>query len=400
MKSIKPTFFVTLGRDALLAQTVHGAAVANGKVVVPGMAVALLTAKDGALTLAAGGVGMGWRGTVAAEVRAPGELAVNAVALHDQARALPEGPVRLKATDKTLTLTSVERSRSFRLAIAPDDQRPVLPPPDPEPVLVKVEAAGLAALLRRVRHAASKPEPGKDGHRANMHGVHLAAAEGVLFVEASDGNRGVRTRLPATGEAEALVPLGAVGELLAVLEAAAGEVTIEVHAGKLWVRHGSDELVVSLVEATFPNLRRVIPSESDATWTADLDRAALHEALKALLRGGKATDLWLRRRGGKLLLDGRQGTEFVGEDLLPLDGSPPRATVGLNPALLAEAVDALGDVERVRLAGAGAVAPVCVRPLDGPHADGSIEVVMPQRLEEGAVAEAESEGETQEEVAA
>jgi DNA polymerase-3 subunit beta len=209
----------------------------------------------------------------AASVDTPGSITVSAHLLFDIARKLPEGTqVSLETADNRMTVKA-GRSR-FQLPTLPRDDFPVIVEGD-LPTSFEISAKTLAELIDRTRFAISTEET-----RYYLNGIflHVADDDGpVLKAAATDGHRLARFTIPrpdgAEGMPDVIVPRKAVAELRKLLEEALdGNVQVDLSASKIRFTLGGEGGVVltsKLIDGTFPDYSRVIPTGNDKLLKVD-----------------------------------------------------------------------------------------------------------------------------------
>ena len=203
----------------------------------------------------------------AVSVESPGAITVSAHLLFDIARKLPEGSqVGLEAADNRLTVKA-GRSR-FSLPTLPRDDFPVIVEGD-LPTSFELPAKTLAELIDKTRFAISTEET-----RYYLNGIFLHVSDEdqpLLKAAATDGHRLARYTLArpegAAGMPDVIVPRKAVAELRKLLdEAPEGNVEIDLSASKIRFTLGGEGGVVltsKLIDGTFPDYSRVIPTGND-----------------------------------------------------------------------------------------------------------------------------------------
>jgi len=209
----------------------------------------------------------------ASSVDQPGAITVSAHLLFDIARKLPEGSqVSLTTNDNRL---EVKAGRSnFKLPTLPRDDFPVIVEGD-LPTSFEIPARMLAELIDRTRFAISTEET-----RYYLNGIFLHVTdedEPLLKAAATDGHRLARFTLPrpegAAGMPDVIVPRKAVGELRKLLEEALdGNVLVDLSASKIRFTLGGEGGVVltsKLIDGTFPDYSRVIPTANDKLLKVD-----------------------------------------------------------------------------------------------------------------------------------
>jgi DNA polymerase-3 subunit beta len=259
----------TIERATLLRCLSHVQSVVERRNTIPILSNVLIEAEPGgSLRLMATDLDLQVVETMAAvAVEAPGAITVSAHLLFDIARKLPDGSqVSIETADNRMVVKA-GRSR-FTLPTLPRDDFPVIVEGD-LPTSFELPARQLAELIDRTRFAISTEET-----RYYLNGIFLHVAEEdtpVLKAAATDGHRLARFTLArpegAQGMPDVIVPRKAVGELRKLLEEASeGSVQIDLSASKIRFTLGGEGGVVltsKLIDGTFPDYTRVIPTGND-----------------------------------------------------------------------------------------------------------------------------------------
>jgi len=203
----------------------------------------------------------------AASVESGGAITVSAHLLFDIARKLPDGSqVSLEMSENRMVVKA-GRSR-FQLPTLPRDDFPVIVEGE-LPTSFELPARELAELIDRTRFAISTEET-----RYYLNGIFLHVSDEsrpVLKAAATDGHRLARYTIDrpegAEGMPDVIVPRKAVGELRKLLEEALdSNVQIDLSASKIRFALGGEGGVVltsKLIDGTFPDYSRVIPTGND-----------------------------------------------------------------------------------------------------------------------------------------
>ncbi|MEE4317887.1 DNA polymerase III subunit beta [Erythrobacter dokdonensis] len=265
----------TIERATLLRCLSHVQSVVERRNTIPILSNVLIDASDGgSVRVMATDLDLQVVETMSASsVDQPGAITVSAHLLFDIARKLPEGSqVSLTANDNRL---EVKAGRSnFKLPTLPRDDFPVIVEGD-LPTSFELPARVLAELIDRTRFAISTEET-----RYYLNGIFLHVTdedEPLLKAAATDGHRLARFTLPrpegAAGMPDVIVPRKAVGELRKLLEEALdGNVLIDLSASKIRFTLGGEGGVVltsKLIDGTFPDYSRVIPTANDKLLKVD-----------------------------------------------------------------------------------------------------------------------------------
>ncbi|WP_017665536.1 DNA polymerase III subunit beta [Porphyrobacter sp. AAP82] len=265
----------TIERATLLRCLSHVQSVVERRNTIPILSNVLIDASDGgSVRVMATDLDLQVVETMSASsVDQPGAITVSAHLLFDIARKLPEGSqVSLTTSDNRL---EIKAGRSnFKLPTLPRDDFPVIVEGD-LPTSFEVPARLLAELIDRTRFAISTEET-----RYYLNGIFLHVTdedEPLLKAAATDGHRLARFTIPrpegAAGMPDVIVPRKAVGELRKLLEEALdGSVLIDLSASKIRFTMGGEGGVVltsKLIDGTFPDYSRVIPTANDKLLKVD-----------------------------------------------------------------------------------------------------------------------------------
>ncbi len=316
----------------------------------------------------------------AASVETPGAITVSAHLLFDIARKLPDGSqVSIETADNRMTVKA-GRSR-FQLPTLPRDDFPVIVEGD-LPTSFELPARQLAELIDRTRFAISTEET-----RYYLNGIFLHVSDDdqpALKAAATDGHRLARFTLAqpegAAGMPDVIVPRKAVAELRKLLEEALdGNVEIDLSASKIRFALGGEGGVVltsKLIDGTFPDYSRVIPTGNDKLLR--LDPKSFYEGVDRV-----ATIATEKTRAVKMGLDADKVTLSVtspdngtAAEEVPADYSSEAFEIGFNANYLKDILHQIeGDTVELHLADPGA--PTLIRQDDKSPA---LYVLMPMRV--------------------
>ncbi|HQS97540.1 MAG TPA: DNA polymerase III subunit beta [Novosphingobium sp.] len=316
----------------------------------------------------------------AVSVEGAGAITVSAHLLFDIARKLPDGSqVSLETTDNRMVVKA-GRSR-FQLPTLPRDDFPVIVEGD-LPTSFEVPARTLAELIDRTRFAISTEET-----RYYLNGIFLHVSDEatpVLKAAATDGHRLARFTIArpegAEGMPDVIVPRKCVGELRKLLEEVLDTaVLVDLSASKVRFTLGGENGVVltsKLIDGTFPDYSRVIPTGNDKL--LKLDPRSFFEGVDRV-----ATIATEKTRAVKMALDNDRVTLSVtspdngtAAEEIAASYSAAGFEIGFNANYLKDILSQIdGDTVELHLADAGA--PTLIRKDDKSPA---LYVLMPMRV--------------------
>jgi DNA polymerase-3 subunit beta len=367
----------TIERATLLKSLGHVQSVVERRNTIPILSNVLIEATgDGTIRLMATDLDLQIVEGVQAQVERAGATTVSAHTLFDIARKLPEGSqVLIDAADGKM-LVQAGRAR-FNLQTLPRDDFPMIAE-GALPTSFELPAQTLIQIIDKTRFAISTEET-----RYYLNGIffHVSEdAERVLKAAATDGHRLARVTVACPDGAEGMpgiiVPRKCIGELRKLLDEVEGSVRIDLSPTKIRFGLGNAVLTSKLIDGTFPDYSRVIPTANDKLLR--IDPRSFEDGVDRV-----ATIATEKTRAVKMALDADRITLSVtspenGTAAEEVPGSYAAAPfeIGFNARYL---MDILGQVDGdiVELHLADAAAPTLIRENDKSAA---LYVLMPMRV--------------------
>ena len=331
---------------------------------------------DGAIKLMATDLDLQIVDSIAAQVEQPGATTISAHTLFDIARKLPEGSqVSLQAAEGKM-LIQAGRAR-FNLSTLPRDDFPVIAEGE-LPTSFELPAETLKQIIDKTRFAISTEET-----RYYLNGIYFHVADDgqpVLRAAATDGHRLARITVPrpdgADGMPGIIIPRKCIAELRKLLDEVDGSIQIALSASKIRFGLGSAILTSKLIDGTFPDYSRVIPTANDKLLKIDprgfeegVDRVATIATEKT-----RAVKMSLDR--DKITLSVTSPENGTAAEEVPGAFQGEGFDIGFNARYL---LDILGQIDSdlVELHLADAAAPTLIREND---ASPALYVLMPMRV--------------------
>jgi DNA polymerase-3 subunit beta len=370
---------VTVERSTLLKSLGHVHRVVERRNTIPILSNLLLRGSEDGLKLKATDLDIEVVETVPADIVEPGATTVPAHTLYDIVRKLPDGAqVSLETTgDSGQMVLRSGRSR-FTLQTLPESDFPDITAGEMAHRFV-LPAGELKRLIDKTQFAISTEET-----RYYLNGIYLHAidVEGrpVLRAVATDGHRLARvdTAAPqgALGMPGVIVPRKAVAEIQKLLEDGESEVQVELSGTKIRVATAAVVLTSKLIDGTFPDYQRVIPSGNDKLLTVDKGDFAASVDRVSTISSERGRAVKLSMAEGRMTLsvtnpDSGSATEEIEVDY---DASP--LDIGFNARYLMDIAAQLdGDTALLKLADPGS--PTVIQDREGASA---LYVLMPMRV--------------------
>ena len=365
---------VTIERATLLKGLSHVQAVVERRNTIPILSNVLLEAQEGgALRLMATDLDLQVDESVPATVDQAGATTVSAHTLFDIVRKLPEGSqVEITAAEGKMQIIA-GRSR-FNLSTLPRDDFPVIAEGD-LPTKFELPAATLREIIEKTRFAISSEET-----RYYLMGIFLHIVEEQLRAAATDGHRLARVTLAkpdgADGMPDVIVPRKAINELYRLLEELDGTVEISLSPTKVRFGLGSAVLTSKLIDGTFPDYNRVIPTGNDKLLKIDPKSFAAGVDRVSTIASEKTRAVKMSVDGDKVTLSVTSPENGVATEEISADYGSDGIEIGFNAKYLLDILGEIdGDVVEVHLA--DAAAPTLLRENDKSNA---LYVLMPMRV--------------------
>jgi DNA polymerase-3 subunit beta len=364
----------TIERATLLKSLGHVQSVVERRNTIPILSNVLIEARDdGSIRLMATDLDLQVDESVPANVTQAGATTVPAHTFFEIVRKLPEGTqVELSAAEGKMQVNA-GRSR-FNLSTLPRDDFPVIAEGE-LPTRFELPAATLRQIIEKTRFAISSEET-----RYYLMGIFFHIVDDQLRAAATDGHRLARITVPkpdgADGMPDVIVPRKAITELHRLLEELEGTVEISLSPTKVRFGLGSAVLTSKLIDGTFPDYNRVIPTANDKllkldpkSFSAGVDRVSTIASEKT-----RAVKMSVDR--DKVTLSVTSPENGLATEEVPADYGSDGLEIGFNARYLLDILGEIdGDTVEVHLA--DAAAPTLLRENDKSNA---LYVLMPMRV--------------------
>jgi DNA polymerase III subunit beta len=366
----------TIERATLLKSLGHVQSVVERRNTIPILSNVLIEATSDGLRLMATDLDLQIVETVEAQVETPGATTVPAHTLFDIVRKLPEGSqVSLSAADGRMQIVA-GRAR-FNLATLPRDDFPMIAEGELT-TRFELPAATWRQLVDKTRFAISTEET-----RYYLNGIFIHVADDghpVLKAAATDGHRLARVTVPrpdgAEGMPDVIIPRKCVGELRKLLDEVEGTIEVSLSASKIRFGLGNAVLTSKLIDGTFPDYSRVIPTGNDKL--LKLDPKSLMQGVDrvATIASEKTRAVKMAVERDKITLSVTSPENGTASEEVPGDYAADTIEIGFNARYLMDILGQIeGDLVEVHLA--DAAAPTLIREND---ASPALYVLMPMRV--------------------
>jgi DNA polymerase-3 subunit beta len=263
---------INVERGAFLKALGHVQSVVERRNTIPILSNVLIQAAKGKLTLTATDLDIEIVESIPSDVIRNGAATAPAHMLYDIVRKMPDGAqvqAELIAGDSGRLAVSAGSIR-FELSCLPQEDFPQVSA-GALPHRFRLGAGDLMSLIDKTRFAISTEET-----RFYLNGIYVHAAEEkkkTLRAVATDGHRLARYELElpegAAGMPGVIVPRKTVAELRRLLEDAEGAIDIALSDTKIQFSFNGVELTSKLIDGSFPEYQRVIPTNNDKVLMLD-----------------------------------------------------------------------------------------------------------------------------------
>ena len=370
---------LSMERSALLRAMSRAQSVVERRNTIPILSNVLIEAEGDAVSFRATDLDIEVIDKAPAMVSRAGATTVPAHTLHEIARKLPDGAMVELTDDGIAGRLEVRAGRShFSLQTLPREDFPIMASAE-----YQVKFACPAPMLRRLFDKA-KFAISTEETRYYLNGVYMHAAKGpdgpVLRCVATDGHRLARIDAPLPeGAADlpgVIVPRKTVGELRKLLDD--DEMTIAVSVSETKVRFATPEVTLTskVIDGTFPDYARVIPTGNTKRLEVDAKEFAQAVDRVATVSSERSRAVKMALEEDRLVLSVNAPDSGAADEELAVAYGDERLEIGFNAKYLQEIADQV-DRENAVFLFNSAGDPTLMR--EG-NDETAVYVVMPMRV--------------------
>ena len=373
---------VVVDQSVLAKSLSRVAGIVERKNSIPIISNVALSAKNGTLSITGTDLDMEARTSINLMIDAEGTCTVPAATLADIVKRLPEGSQVEMVHDSEQGQMTVRAGRSrFSLSTLPVEDFPWFGDGAFSHTF-EMDTTILASMIDSARFAVSTEET-----RYYLNGIYLHQIGEEMRMAATDGHRLARTTTPlphnADGIPGVIIPRKAVGEIRKTLDGkgVSGAVSIDLSETKLRISYGSTVLSTKLIDGTFPDYERVIPTGN--TCTMEADSAELSAAIERVsaISSEKSRAIKMTLAEGEITIAATSSENGSATDTLDSERSHwngPPIEIGFNGRYMMDIIAAAG-CDRLTLAMADSASP-CVITNSANDGAKSLFVLMPMRV--------------------
>jgi len=330
---------LSIERSTLLKAVSQAQSVVERRNTIPILANVLIEADGDSVSFRATDLDIEVLDKANAMVERGGATTVSAVTLHEIVRKLPDGAMVTLTDDSAKGRLTVEAGRSnFSLATLPKEDFPVM-------ALSEYSAnfSAPAPVLRRLFDK-SKFAISTEETRYYLNGVYLHVADSdggkVLRCVATDGHRLARidADLPdgASDTPGVIIPRKTVGELRKLLDDDEAQIAVSVSETKVRFATPTITLTSKVIDGTFPDYTRVIPTGNTRRMEVDASEFAKAVDRVATVSSERSRAVKLSLDEDRLILSVNSPDSGAAEEELAVAYGDERLEIGFNAKYLLE----------------------------------------------------------------
>ena len=329
----------SIERATLLKAVAQAQSVVERRNTIPILANVLIEAEGDSVQFRATDLAIEVVDSGPAQVERAGSTTVSAVTLHEIVRKLPDGALVSLTDDGASGRLTVEAGRSnFALATLPKEDFPVMASSEYS-CNFSAKAPELRRLFDKSKFAISTEET-----RYYLNGVymHVSDADGgqVLRCVATDGHRLARidSDLPdgAGTMPGIIVPRKTVGELRKLLDDDETEIAVSVSETKVRFATPDITLTSKVIDGTFPDYSRVIPTGNTRKLEVDASEFAQAVDRVATVSSERSRAVKLSLDEDRLVLSVNAPDSGAAEEELAVAYGDDKLDIGFNAKYLLE----------------------------------------------------------------
>jgi len=369
---------VVIEKSILLKAMAHAQGVVEKKAVSPILSNVLLKAADHALTITATDLDVSVVESLKAKVEDEGVTTVSAHTFYEVVRKLPDGPIELSETTDTNQLSIKSGKSKFYLPVLPAKDFSTLKTAN-LPHSFSLKAAELKYLINSTSFAMSLEET-----RYTLNGIYLHTKSvdtgSVLRAVSTDGHRLALADMEepkgAAGMPDVIIPRKTIVELSKLLEDATDEVEVSLSLTQITFSMNGIVLASRLIDGTFPDYEKVIPTDNDSVLTVDSKKFSAAVDRVATISDEKTRGVKLTVEPQKIIVSASSVDQGNATEEVEAIYTGKRLLVAFNVRYLLNIAQQLEN-DNLVFHLADESAPAIIK---GGAGDGTLYVLMPMRL--------------------
>ena len=371
----------SIHRESFLEGIQKTLSIVEKKTTMPILNNVLIKAEKNKITIIATDREIGLVADYDAEILNKGDVTVSARKLYEMIREIGGDTIQFEANEShRVTVTS--QKIIYKIPGLPADDFPSVADDRSELNFYKIKGELLERLIHKTSFAMSADEM-----RKNLNGVFFETMDeggkNKLRMIATDGHRLAMANVDTEGipflrlEKGIIIPRKGLGEIRRLIENAPEEILVGVRQGMCVISTDSTTLRVSLVDADYPDYKRVIPTEKGVL--VQFDKDAILHALKrmSVISSERYSGVIIKLENGRMVLESANPDVGEAKDEIEVDYHDKEFSVGYNVRYLIDAIEVIDEKTVIFEIGAG-MKPGVIRPAEN---DDYLCIVMPLKIQ-------------------
>ena len=371
----------SIHRESFLEGIQKTLSIVEKKTTMPILNNVLIKAEKNKITIIATDREIGLVADYDAEILNKGDVTVSARKLYEMIREIGGDTIQFEANEShRVTVTS--QKIIYKIPGLPADDFPSVADDRSELNFYKIKGELLERLIHKTSFAMSADEM-----RKNLNGVFFETIDeggkNRLRMIATDGHRLAMANVDTEGipflrlEKGIIIPRKGLGEIRRLIENAPEEILVGVRQGMCVISTDSTTLRVSLVDADYPDYKRVIPTEKGVLVQFDKD-AILHSLKRmSVISSERYSGVIIKLENGRMVLESANPDVGEAKDEIEVDYHDKEFSVGYNVRYLIDAIEVIDEKTVIFEIGAG-MKPGVIRPAESGD---YLCIVMPLKIQ-------------------
>ena len=365
---------LAIDRMNLLRPLSHINSVVERRNTIPILSNVVLKAGSQKLSLTATDMDMDIVTTTTCSISNEGATTIPAHLLFEIVKKLPEGAeVQIQVADGHAQISSGRSN--FKLPTLPIEDFPAINSSDMR-VKFSITPPDLRNLIDTTKFAVSMEET-----RYYLNGIYMHISDTTnLTAVATDGHRLALSQMKAPSGSESMpsviLPRKAVLELRKLLDDESQEIDMQLSESRAEFSVGDIRLTTKLIDGSFPDYKRVIPTGNDKIISINVDLLSAAVDRVSTIASDKSRAIKLNIGSGQLVLSATNPDASSATETLEIEYEGETIDIGFNARYLMDILTQIkGEVIAIELADSGS--PSLLR---DPEDDANIFVLMPMRV--------------------
>ena len=365
---------IAIDRMNLLRPLSHINSVVERRNTIPILSNVVLNAVSQKLSLTATDMDMDIVTNAPCSVSIEGATTIPAQLLFEIVKKLPEGAeIQIQVADGHAQISSGRSS--FKLPTLPIEDFPAINSSD-MPVKFLIAPSDLRNLIDTTKFAVSMEET-----RYYLNGIYMHFSDTTnLIAVATDGHRLALSQMKSPPGSEnmpaVIIPRKAVLELRKLLDDESKDIEVKLSESRAEFCVGDIRLTTKLIDGSFPDYKRVIPTSNDKIILINVDLFIAAVDRVSTIASDKSRAIKLNIGPSQLVLSATNPDASSATEMLEIEYNGEIIDIGFNAKYLLDILNQIkGKIIALELADSGS--PSLLR---DPEDEANIFVLMPMRV--------------------